>query len=29
LRQYEMRLKNPPVESSRDKTITIPFDEEE
>lgn len=29
LRQYEMRLKNPLVESSRDKTITIPIDEEE
>jgi MerR family transcriptional regulator/heat shock protein HspR len=29
LRQYEMRLKNPPVESPQDKTITIPIDEEE
>ena len=29
LRQYEMRLKNPPVESPQDKTITIPVDEEE
>jgi MerR family transcriptional regulator/heat shock protein HspR len=29
LRQYEIRLKNPLVESSRDKTITIPIDEEE
>jgi len=28
-RQYEMRLKNPLVESPRDKTITIPIDEEE
>lgn len=29
LRQYEMRLKNPLVESPPDKTITIPIDEEE
>jgi MerR family transcriptional regulator/heat shock protein HspR len=29
LRQYEMRLKNPLVESPRDKTITIPIEEEE
>ncbi len=29
LRKHEMRLKNPLVESSRDKTITIPIDEEE
>ncbi len=29
LRQYEMRLKNPLVESSRNKTITISIDEEE
>jgi len=29
LRQYEMRLKNPLVESPRDNTITIPIDEEE
>jgi len=28
-RQYEMRLKTPLVESPRDKTITIPIDEEE
>ncbi len=29
LRQYEMRLKNPLVESPQDKTITIPIEEEE
>jgi MerR family transcriptional regulator/heat shock protein HspR len=29
LRQYEIRLKNPLVESPRDKTITIPIEEEE
>jgi MerR family transcriptional regulator/heat shock protein HspR len=29
LRQYEMRLKKPLVESPRDKTITIPIEEEE
>ena len=29
LRQYEVRLKNPMVESPGDKTITIPIEEEE
>jgi len=28
LRRYEMRLKNPLVKSSRNKTITIPIEEE-
>jgi len=29
LRRYEMRLKNPLVKSSRNRTITIPIEEEE
>jgi len=29
LRRYEMRLKSPLVESPRNKTITIPIEEEE